>query len=133
MNENNYKRKLLSNVLNKLEKELENNENPSIVLGGIGLVAFNTNFIVYDIYGLVNKDLRNIKVKNLRSPGHDKRVKPEFFLKYKPYLIKLNFRNRRLTWYQENIAKSKIYNNYSILNLPTEDKDLSVLMLRRLK
>ena len=133
LNENNYKRKLLSNVLNKLEKELENNENPSIVLGGIGLVAFNTNFIVYDIYGLVNKDLRNIKVKNLRSPGHDKRVKPEFFLKYKPYLIKLNFRNRRLTWYQENIAKSKMYNNYSILNLPTEDKDLSVLMLRRLK
>ena len=133
LNENNYKRKLLSNVLNKLEKELDGNQTPSIVLGGIGLVAFNTNFIVYDIYGLVNKDLRNIKVKNLRSPGHDKRVKPKFFLKYKPYLteIKLNFKNRRLSWYQENVANNKIYNNYSMLNIPTDDKDLNVLMLKR--
>lgn len=134
LNDNNYKRKLLSDALNKYVKDNNNmHGTKSLVLGGIGLVSYYTDFVIYDIYGLVNKDLRNVKVNSLRSPGHDKRVPPSYFLKYKPDFteIYINLKDRRENAFKNTILNNKMYNDYERLSLPTNDNSISILLLKR--
>jgi len=60
----------------------------SIVLGGIGAVGYYSGLRVFDIFGLVSPEVARVDLPLVRaSPGHDRRVDPEFFLIHKPDLL----------------------------------------------
>lgn len=60
----------------------------SIVLGGIGAVGYYGGLRVHDLFGLVSPEVAASDAPLLRlSPGHDRRVDPEFFLPEKPDLL----------------------------------------------
>ncbi len=131
MKNNNYKRTLIYETLLPIV-----DKKSSIVMGGIGLVGFYTDFTMLDCYGLVNNELRNIPVKRLHSPGHDKRVSRRYFLKDNPdvteiFLVDNNLRgDLRLKWYKETIlADSKYNKNYQILDVPTKDNNYRLLAM----
>ncbi|MGI6679959.1 MAG: hypothetical protein ACOX3T_00450 [Bdellovibrionota bacterium] len=138
---NNYRRMLMAKALlenaSDSSNTKNNNKKPSVVLGGVGLVAFYSDMIIYDIYGLTNKELRGVKAVRLRSPGHDKVVEPSYFLKYKPTFtdVVLNVKNKReawyKSWYKNNIENNKKYSNYGMLSVPTKDKNVSILVLKK--
>ncbi|MEM1453004.1 MAG: hypothetical protein AAGI22_28135 [Planctomycetota bacterium] len=57
----------------------------SVVFGAVGAIGYFSNLFVYDRNGLVTREvaLREPHA-TLRSPGHDKVVPPEYFLRYDP-------------------------------------------------
>jgi len=60
----------------------------SIVLGGIGAVGYYSGLCVFDLFGLVSPEVARLAAPPLRaSPGHDRRVDPEFFLGAKPTFL----------------------------------------------
>ncbi len=60
----------------------------SIVLGGIGAVGYASGMRVYDLFGLVSPEVVRGGAPLVRaSPGHDRRVDPEFFLPEKPDIL----------------------------------------------
>lgn len=60
----------------------------SIVLGGIGAVGYYSGLRVHDLFGLVDARVASQTTPLVRaSPGHDRRVDPEFFLAEKPDLL----------------------------------------------
>jgi hypothetical protein len=60
----------------------------SIVLGGIGAIGYFSGLRVYDLFGLVSPEVARLGAPLVRgSPGHDRRVDPEFFLPYRPDLL----------------------------------------------
>jgi hypothetical protein len=57
----------------------------SIVLGGIGAVGYFSRLRVFDLFGLVSPEVLSAGNEPVRaSPGHDRRVDPEFFLNQRP-------------------------------------------------
>ncbi len=133
MIDNNYKRTLMYKAL----LPVASNRKVSMVMGGIGLVGFYTDFTMFDCYGLVNKELRNINVTELRSPGHDKRVQREYFLKYKPditqvYIVRNNDNGKsKIKWYEESVALNRRYKDYNMINVLTTDDDFRLLAMVR--
>ncbi|MCY2960856.1 MAG: hypothetical protein NTY35_11875 [Planctomycetota bacterium] len=60
----------------------------SIVLGGIGAVGYFSGLRVLDLFGLVSPAVARLETPLERSsPGHDRRVDPEFFLPERPDLL----------------------------------------------
>jgi hypothetical protein len=65
-------------------------QNPSYVIGGIGATAYYADMYIYDCHGLVFPEVARRAIEpsdEPRSPGHDKHVKKEYFLKYKPTIL----------------------------------------------
>jgi len=63
-------------------------EGQSIVLGGIGAVGYFSGLHVFDLFGLVSPEVVRAGSPIVRgSPGHDRRVDPEFFGPSKPDLL----------------------------------------------
>jgi hypothetical protein len=60
-----------------------------LVMGAIGAAGYYSGLFVYDRNGLVNREVAVLPADDsrMRSPGHDKTVDFQFFLKYKPDLI----------------------------------------------
>ncbi|MCH7873363.1 MAG: hypothetical protein IID33_16830, partial [Planctomycetes bacterium] len=60
------------------------------VNGGIGATAYYSALYIHDRNGLVNREVSMIPAvdSHMRSPGHDKTVGFDFFLKYKPEVIR---------------------------------------------
>ena len=59
--------------------------NASVVFGAVGAIGYFSGLFVYDRNGLVTREVAMREPHTeLRSPGHDKVVPPEFFSKYKP-------------------------------------------------
>ncbi|MBI5864380.1 MAG: hypothetical protein HZB38_07720 [Planctomycetes bacterium] len=64
---------------------------PSVVLGAIGAAGYESDLYVYDRHGLVTPEVARRPLgpdEPLLSPGHDRRVPPEFFLKDKPTILR---------------------------------------------
>jgi hypothetical protein len=64
--------------------------NPSYVAGAIGARAYYSDLFLLDQHGLVTAEVARREVRPdeaLRSPGHDKRVPMEYFLKDKPTIL----------------------------------------------
>jgi len=121
---NSQKQHLFVQALNQVT-----NQDDSVVLTAIGYVGYMTKLKVYDCYGLVNKDLRQVKVSKLRSPGHDKGVKQRFFLTYKPtimYLeVKKSVKNLR------KLLKNQEYSDYVILRLKVQNESYITMLKRK--
>jgi len=65
-------------------------EHPSYVCGGIGAVAYYSDVYIYDSNGLVTPEVASRKLdhsQKLRSPGHEKWVPAEYFLKDQPTIL----------------------------------------------
>jgi hypothetical protein len=63
---------------------------PSLVMGGIGAVGYYSGLYIYDQHGLVTPEVAWRKVsatQQLHSPGHDKYVTGDYFLKDKPTIL----------------------------------------------
>ncbi|MCH8857954.1 MAG: hypothetical protein IID54_00065 [Proteobacteria bacterium] len=60
------------------------------VNGGIGATAYYSELYIHDRNGLVNREVAMMPAidSHMRSPGHDKTVGFDFFLKYKPDVIR---------------------------------------------
>jgi len=57
----------------------------SLVFGALGAVGYRTELFLFDPYGLVSPEVARASRPLLRaSPGHDRWVPPEFFLKAEP-------------------------------------------------
>ena len=68
-------------------------EHPSYVIGGIGATAYYSNLFVYDYHGLVTPEVAHRTLEphaRLRSPGHDKKVSREYFLRHRPTILMAN-------------------------------------------
>jgi hypothetical protein len=64
------------------------NPSDTIVCGFIGAVGYYSELYIYDQNGLTCREVALRKPSGgLNSPGHDKRVKPEFFLEKNPTII----------------------------------------------
>jgi len=61
----------------------------SLVRGAIGVVGYYTELVILDTFGLVAPEVaRRLETSEDHSPGHAKRVEPEFFLEREPtYLV----------------------------------------------
>lgn len=77
----------------------------SIVLGAIGAVGYFSNLYIYDRFGLINREVSRMPVGNtMHSPGHDSRVPPNYFLRYKPtYLQADYYKGKRVHKAAENL------------------------------
>ncbi len=65
-------------------------ERPSFVRGGIGAVAYYGDIYIYDSNGLVTPEVARRKLdhsQKMRTPGHEKWVPSEYFLKDKPTIL----------------------------------------------
>jgi arabinofuranosyltransferase len=63
---------------------------PSYVCGGIGAVAYYSDVYIYDSNGLVTPEVARRRLdhaQQLRSPGHEKWVPAEYFLKDNPTIL----------------------------------------------
>ena len=64
--------------------------NPSYVAGAIGANGYYSGLYIFDKHGLVSPEVARREAEpggELRSPGHDKRVPMEYFLKDKPTIL----------------------------------------------
>lgn len=86
-------RYMKDNSLNwtKLGKLLKHYASPgeSLVRGPFGAVGYYSNLLIYDNYGLVTPEVvsNSVPAENMRSPGHDKSLPFNYFLKYNPTYI----------------------------------------------
>jgi arabinofuranosyltransferase len=65
-------------------------QQPSYTIGGIGATAYYSNLYIYDWYGLVTPEVARRRLDpdtELRSPGHDKKVSRNYFLKHNPTIL----------------------------------------------
>ena len=63
---------------------------PSYVCGGIGAVAYYSDVYIYDSNGLVTPEVARRKLdhnQKLRTPGHEKWVPSDYFLKNNPTIL----------------------------------------------
>lgn len=61
----------------------------SIVTGAIGAIGYYSDLHIYDLYGLVNREVARMEsTRKKRSAGHDKKASRFFFLDYEPDIIK---------------------------------------------
>ncbi len=64
--------------------------NASVVFAAVGAVGYFSGLFVYDQNGLVTREVALREPhKDLRSPGHDKFVQPEYFSRYKPTYLQV--------------------------------------------
>jgi arabinofuranosyltransferase len=132
----------------------------SLVLGPVGNVGYYSNLYLYDLYGLLNREVAALSALELealwqldgtdqafgsprRSPGHDKQVPPSFFLPMEPTYIAAqvfegyNLRGQ-ITDYLEPFAQSPLYVEY-VPEIASRDVNNStsvvqiVLVMRRLR
>ncbi|MFT5052058.1 MAG: arabinofuranosyltransferase [Chlamydiales bacterium] len=60
----------------------------SLVLGAVGAVGYYSGLFIYDRNGLVTREVAMRPAsKGRKSPGHDKAVPPEFFIKDQPTFL----------------------------------------------
>jgi hypothetical protein len=61
----------------------------AVVSGAVGAIGYHSDLFVHDTYGLVSKEVayRPFHGPLRESPGHDKKVAPEFFAKYAPRFL----------------------------------------------
>ncbi len=60
----------------------------SLVYGAVGAIGYHSNLFIHDRNGLVTREVAlRPPHKVLRSPGHDKAVPPEFFLRHDPTFL----------------------------------------------
>jgi hypothetical protein len=89
MVENSQKWERLGKVLAKYT-----DEGDSLVQTAIGAVGYYSGLHIYDRFGLVDKDVARREVTKARfSPGHDKFVPFQYFLKYKPTYLHASLEN----------------------------------------
>jgi hypothetical protein len=62
-----------------------------VVIDTIGAAGYYSDLFIYDQHGLVSRDVVEAAraSDDLRSPGHDLSVSPEFFLPYRPTFLNL--------------------------------------------
>lgn len=66
------------------------NEGDSIVRGGIGAIGYYSGLHVYDTFGLTNLHWKRVQPQFKRkSPGHDREMKAEDFLEFRPTYLGL--------------------------------------------
>jgi hypothetical protein len=87
---------------------------PSLVRGAIGGVGYHSDLFIHDKMGLVSREVarrpldpskrkwRYPSKRKWKSPGHDRTVRPLFFLDKKPTLV-----DARLIWAQQPIQAAK--------------------------
>ena len=62
--------------------------NASLVYGAVGAIGYHSNLFIHDRNGLVTREVAmRPPHEELRSPGHDKVVPPEFFLRLDPTFL----------------------------------------------
>jgi hypothetical protein len=62
--------------------------NASLVYGAVGAIGYHSNLFIHDRNGLVTREVAmRPPHEELRSPGHDKVVPPEFFLRLNPTFL----------------------------------------------
>ena len=79
-----------------LGKALKQHTRPeaTIVTGGIGAVGYFSERFLYDQNGLITREVAlGPLATDRRSPGHDKAVPPEFFLKDNPTFLRVELRH----------------------------------------
>lgn len=60
-------------------------EGDSIVVGGVGAIAYYSGLIAYDTHGLTNRHWQEVQPPFQRkSPGHDREMEPSDFLEFDP-------------------------------------------------
>ena len=61
----------------------------AVVSGAVGAISYHSDLWVWDTYGLVSKEVayRPFHGPLRESPGHDKKVAPEYFAKYAPRFL----------------------------------------------
>jgi arabinofuranosyltransferase len=69
------------------------NPGDSVVIDTIGAVGYYSGLLIYDQHGLVSREVVEAARTSdeLRSPGHDLSVSPEFFLPHRPTFLNLFF------------------------------------------
>lgn len=75
----------------------------SIIVGPIGNIGYYSELTIYDMFGLTSVvDQRVIQKRRLRSPGHDVRIPPGYFLSKKPtyYTSALSLKTRMKSFYK---------------------------------
>jgi hypothetical protein len=90
------------------------------VAGAIGALGWYSGLDVYDQFGLVTPKVAHLEVADadLRSPGHDKRVDPYFFLDDEPtYLFVVMGAGRHIldgtAPYQRDLAARGLADRYA--------------------
>ena len=66
-------------------------QHPSYAIGGIGGTAYYSDLYIYDWHGLVTPEVARRELdpdSELRSPGHDKKVPRNYFLKHNPTILR---------------------------------------------
>ena len=62
--------------------------NASLVYGAVGAIGYHSNLFIHDRNGLVTREVAmRPPHQELRSPGHDKVVPAEFFLRLDPTFL----------------------------------------------
>ncbi|MEQ1566720.1 MAG: hypothetical protein ABMA64_13850 [Myxococcota bacterium] len=64
--------------------------NDGVVAAAVGAVGYFSGITVYDQHGLVTKEVAYRELEPgplVESPGHDKHVEPEYFVKYEPRFL----------------------------------------------
>jgi arabinofuranosyltransferase len=114
----------------------------SLVCGAIGVIGYYTDLFIYDQYGLVTREVstRAGKRKN-RSPGHEKAVKPIFFLNQKPtYLFARAYETHSVLgtackrtdkWRNDSLNKQYVADFFYVPPSTDEDKRTGFLLLHR--
>ena len=61
----------------------------TVVRGAIGALGYYSDLFYYDLHGLVIREVAMLGHQSgkLASPGHDRAVTPDFFLKYRPDIL----------------------------------------------
>jgi hypothetical protein len=71
------------------------NEGESFIATAIGAVGYYSELHIYDSCGLVNREVGRRHIEDVRvSPGHDKFVPVNYFLKYNPTYIHASIQDR---------------------------------------
>ena len=125
-----------------LGKTLHQHTEPgdSIVAGAIGNLGFYSKRHIYDRFGLVEKRVANLsnQERQIKSPGHDKAVKADFFLDKNPTILKAyimptsnqeRIKNQLKRW--QNQYENKYQGEEHPLEyIDSKNRQLTVLILR---
>ena len=92
----------------------------SYVGAAIGAVGYYSGLTVYDMCGLVDREVARRKAENPvpRSPGHDKYVEPEFFLPRRPTFLRVMVVPKRLVSQVKDLFSRNAPSGYEVKSLP---------------
>lgn len=108
----------------------------SLIVGPIGNLGYFTQLHLYDCFGLASKLDRNVmKGRHLRSPGHDMRVPPEYFLDQEPtyFAAKMNHASRMGALYKRKRSYPRQYAPvaYRVPRSLAGNEDLFLVLFKR--